>query len=80
MIAPHSLPPVGDGAALAGAPALFGSLTVPYLDLTDDLAYVFDNESRYFIPVDYHPNEEAARLVAQFAWPWLNARLKERLF
>jgi len=53
---------------------------VPYLDLTDDLAYVFDNESRYFIPVDYHPNEEAARLVAEFAWPWLNARMKERLF
>lgn len=65
---------------MKGAPALFASLNVPYLDLAGDLAYVFDNESRYFIPVDYHPNEEATRLVAEFAWPWLNARLTERLF
>jgi lysophospholipase L1-like esterase len=65
---------------MKGAPNLFVALNVPYLDLTDDLAYVFDNESRYFIPVDYHPNEEAARLVAELAWPWLSARLSERLF
>lgn len=60
-----------------GAPDLFASLNVPYLDLTDDLAYVFENESRYFIPVDYHPNEEAVRLVVGLSWQWLNARFDE---
>jgi lysophospholipase L1-like esterase len=62
---------------IAEAPRLFESLGVKYLDLVSTLSPVFDAESTYFIPIDYHPNENGARLVTDSSWPWLNARLHE---
>ena len=62
---------------MASAPRLFESLGVTYLDLVGTVSPAFDAESTYFIPIDYHPNENGARLVTDSSWPWLNARLHE---
>jgi hypothetical protein len=62
-------------AFIAGTGPLFASLGVPYLNLVPDLDRAFDDEARYFIPVDSHPNENGARLVSELAWPWLKERL-----
>jgi len=62
---------------MAAAPRLFESVGVKYLDLVGPLSHVFEAESTYFIPVDYHPNENGAHLVTELSWPWLHDRLNE---
>jgi len=61
------------------APAFFASRGISFLDLVPEVERAIDRSSAYRIPLDLHPSEEGARLVADLSWPWLRDRLAARL-
>ena len=69
-----------DGTAfLAGLGPLAGDLAVPYVDLRSRLYPRLVPGADFVIPVDLHPNEAAAAIVAELTRPWLAARVADLL-
>ena len=60
------------------APAFFASRGIAFIDLVPEIERAIDRSSAYRIPVDLHPSEEGAQLVADLSWPMLRDRLQPR--
>ena len=60
------------------SPAFFASRGIAYVDLVPEIERRIDQSPAYRIPVDLHPSEEGAQLVADLSWPWLRDRLQPK--
>ena len=76
-------PPYADSseptkAFMSGAESLFSGLSVPFSDPSADLRRRMGGDSdKYIIHGDGHPNEAGAALIADYAFPFLEAHLSD---
>ena len=63
-------------AFMVGANALFNDLGIPFSDPSSQLWARRKNSGKtFFFPEDWHPNEEGAALIAEYAFPFLKSQL-----